>query len=400
MADQTAATQSGQNGQGKFQVPNFVAEIWTGKIMKNLEQERIVMDLVNRDYEGEIKGKGDKVWIYSTGRILTADYKLNDPDGINYEVAESFKMSFEIDQSRYFAFKVEDVEKAQSKPEYVSKLTASAANSLANDTERHVYKTMLDGAAVNDAENYLGKIGGNQFLEDNTVAGKVSGVTVTALAGVDGSTGKGSAIDLRAVPADSIYEAFVDLGVIFDDSELPTAGRYIIVPTFLEAAIRKDPRFIAFGADASNEAKKSGAPIGELNGFKIVKKPSSYFKAPTAATRNVLAKTADDINSPVGALTTARAVYLAGNVGVGAYLASATDTTKPCYKCIAGIEGAVSYAEQFAKTESVRLQESFADGVRGLLLFGSKAMEPQNLFTVLIGTEVTGTPAIKTRVIA
>lgn len=46
---------------------------------------------------------------------------------------------------------------------------------------------------------------------------------------------------------------------------------------------------------------------------------------------------------------------------------------------LAGTNAGITFAQQILKTESLRLQEQFADAVRGLLVFGDKVVQPKAL---------------------
>jgi hypothetical protein len=49
---------------------NFVPEIWAAKIMMELQTNLVAAQsyITNRDYEGEIKSKGDRVYALTGGR--------------------------------------------------------------------------------------------------------------------------------------------------------------------------------------------------------------------------------------------------------------------------------------------------------------------------------------------
>ena len=352
---------------GKFQVPNFVPEIWTGKIMANMQGNRILSNFVNRDYEGEIRNGGDRVWVYGSGRLSVEDYIVNETQ-IAYELAKSFKMDFTIDQAKYWAFRVEDIEKAQSKPDYVSKLTAEAGFALAKETEKFLFDKHLEGARMT-TPNALGYKGGN------------AGVAV------DWS---------NLTDPTKVYNNLVELGVLMDDEMVPDSGRYIIIPSFVEALVRLDDRFIAYGQDSGNSMKVGGS-IGTLADFELVKLPRPYFKSAALSTRELeaLLSSAPTIVVNGKALEDwtetdwAEHMVKLREVGVGAY-----DGDTGTYSTVAGVRNAVSYAEQFTKTEALRLEGSFSDAARGLLLYGAQAMTPNHLFGVDIvdpSDEGTGT---------
>ena len=55
------------------------------------------------------------------------------------------------------------------------------------------------------------------------------------------------------------------------------------------------------------------------------------------------------------------------------------DPTTGTYAVIAGHPIATTYADQIVKTESLRLQDFFGDGIRGLHVFGRKVVRPEAL---------------------
>jgi hypothetical protein len=58
----------------------------------------------------------------------------------------------------------------------------------------------------------------------------------------------------------------------------------------------------------------------------------------------------------------------------------ATGTPTDDYHITAGVEQAIGYAEQIVNVEGLRLEGSFADGVRGLHLYGAKVLQPEMLY--------------------
>jgi hypothetical protein len=54
------------------------------------------------------------------------------------------------------------------------------------------------------------------------------------------------------------------------------------------------------------------------------------------------------------------------------------------YRPMFGNRTAISHAAQVAKVEALRLQDYYADGVRGLYLYGSKVVQPNALCTAYL----------------
>lgn len=112
---------------------NFIPEFWSKKLAPKFDDAGVMMKCVNRNYEGEIKNAGDKVHIQGIGDITVNSYTS---DAITYQDLTSDQRDLEIDQKKYFAFAVPDIEKVQANVELVDKYTAKAkkAIELAKDT--------------------------------------------------------------------------------------------------------------------------------------------------------------------------------------------------------------------------------------------------------------------------
>ena len=50
---------------------NFIPQIWSARLLQNLNEAHVFANLVNRDYEGEIKGVGDTVKINAIGSPIS-----------------------------------------------------------------------------------------------------------------------------------------------------------------------------------------------------------------------------------------------------------------------------------------------------------------------------------------
>ena len=110
-------------------ITNFIPEVWSAAILEALRAKLVFPSLCNRDYEGDIREAGDTVHItgyddvtvrkYVRGQAITVD------DANDKEAAV-----LEIDQSDYFAFKVNDLNKAQAKADMTGKFTNSAAYNM------------------------------------------------------------------------------------------------------------------------------------------------------------------------------------------------------------------------------------------------------------------------------
>lgn len=320
-----------------FKFQDFVPAIWTGRLLANMQGKTALKNYVTTEYEGEIKGFGDTVYVPGVDRISVSAYDSG--SDITYGKSDSNLLTIVVDHAKYWATKIDDVEKAQSKPEFLNELMKEAAWALSKNTEAYLYQKFITAAQATAADGF-GQKGG-------------TGSTVYAL---DMST------------AGAVYNGLVDLGTRMDDLETPADGRFIVVPSFVYAALLKDDRFVGASAYAAQKAITQ-REVGQIAGFTVHTMPRQYFKVGTASAPY----TGGFVDLDNNVTATGTAVSDKNLLASGATGASGADD----YAMIAGAKGAVAYVEQLAKTENVRLQAQFADGVRGLHVYGSGVLRPQ-----------------------
>ena len=137
--------------------------------------------------------------------------------------------------------------------------------------------------------------------------------------------------DAPIVPTkDTAYDLLVDLGTDLTEKNVPTEGRWVVVPAWYHGLLLKDNRFVGNGTDY-NKALIEGGEVGVAAGFKI---------------------------------------WLSNNV---------PNTGGAKYKIIAGTNEAASFAEQILKTEAYRPEKRFSDAVKGLHVYGGKVVQPKCL---------------------
>ena len=124
-------------------VTNFVQQVWSKKIQDALEIECKLVQNCMTDYEGDAKYAGS-VKILGVGEPTIGNYDGSD---ITIEQMTDKGQVLSIDQARYFAFYVDDVNKAQSVPGLAEKYQAKAVHGLA--VERDTYVANLIKACTN-----------------------------------------------------------------------------------------------------------------------------------------------------------------------------------------------------------------------------------------------------------
>jgi N4-gp56 family major capsid protein len=226
-------------------VTNFVPDLWSSRLLVSLRKAAVAGNLVNRDYEGEIKRQGDSVKITSINDVTIGTYTAH--NDITVEDIDDATRSLLIDQAKYFAVELDDIEKAQH--------VKGGGSPLAQAVDNAAYQ-LRD---VADA-----------FL----------------LAAMNTAT-QGSANDLGTVAihttANNLYDAIVDLGVTLDEDNVPTEGRFVVVSPSLHGRLQKLPNFIAAGDVRGADTRTSGF-IGEVAGLDIYKSNNLPAVTDVAAT--------------------------------------------------------------------------------------------------------------------
>lgn len=181
-------------------VKNFIPTLWSARLLANLDKKLVYANAVNRDYEGEIKKFGDTVKINKMGNVTVKDYldgKIEDPEELSSE-----QTILTIDQAKYFNFKVDDVDKAQSNITIVDKGMDRASYAI-------------------------------QDVIDQFIAAFVK----------DAAIKMGSASTPIEIDVSNAYDTLVDLGVKLDEKNVPRAGRFVVLPPFYLGLLSKDSRF-------------------------------------------------------------------------------------------------------------------------------------------------------------
>jgi len=115
-------------------VNNFIPEIWSARIFKALENTHVLANRCNREYEGEISDYGDTVKITALGSINVGTYTPNSTT-LNVQELDDAQISLTIDQAKYFAFKIDDVDRKQTNPDLMDEAMRKAGYALAESLD-------------------------------------------------------------------------------------------------------------------------------------------------------------------------------------------------------------------------------------------------------------------------
>lgn len=96
---------------------NFIPEIWSARLLEHMDKVHVYANLMNRDYEGDIKATATPSTSICWGEITINDYSgsdISDPQEL-----DSTQQNLVIDKAKYFNFMVKDIDNAQSNPKLV-----------------------------------------------------------------------------------------------------------------------------------------------------------------------------------------------------------------------------------------------------------------------------------------
>ena len=188
----------------------FIPTIWSARLLAHLDKAHVYANLVNRDYEGEIKNFGDKVKINQIGDITIKNYTKNTdiaaPDAV-------------------------DGNNAQSNPKVMDDAMQRAAYGM-ND------------------------------VTDGFLAG------LMAVGAINNGTNLGSDATPLVPTATTAYDMLVDLATDLTEKNVPMAGRWVVVPAWFHGLLLKDQRFVGNGTDY-NKALIEGGEVGVAAGFAV-----------------------------------------------------------------------------------------------------------------------------------
>lgn len=210
-------------------VTTFIPELWSARLLYALEKAHVATNLVNRNYEGEIRNYGDTVHINTIGAITVKNYTKN-TDIDAPETLSTTDQTLEIDQQKYFNFQVDDVDRVQAAGELVDVAMGRAAYALADVSDAYLLGVIAAGAAAN-----------------NTIGSAAAPVALTSA---------------------NVYENIVKLKTKLDKANVPNTGRTIVVPPDVHSLLLLDDRFAKSTATAGQEALINGL-VGRIAGFDV-----------------------------------------------------------------------------------------------------------------------------------
>ena len=297
----------------------FIPTIWSGKMIEKFYDATVLAAICNSDYEGEIANQGDKVIIRTKPTITINPYEAE--QALVVERPSSNIVELLIDKGHYFNTILDDVMEVQADLNQLSMWADDASEQMKITIDSEVLLAMLDQAtAVENRGLTAGRLSANVNL----------GVTTNP-------------VDLVARPDGTnveVIDLIVGLGQVLDEQNIPETGRWIIMPAWMCAMIKRselrDASLTGDGVSISRNGR-----LGMIDRFTI------YMS-------NLLP------NGVAGGLA-------AGETAV-----------------YAGHSHGHTFASQLSKVETLRGESTFGTYLRGLQVYGHKVTDGTALAQAIV----------------
>ena len=259
----------------------------------------------NTDYEGEIKQHGDKVNIRTTPELTIRSYEKGMK--LMVERPDKPKIVLNIDQGEYFAAIEDDVDKTQSDINLMQNWSRDASEKMKIKIDSNVLTGMLPDISSQNMGATAGRISGNINL----------GATGAAL----------------QVTKTNVLDYIVDAGLVLDEANSPESNRFMVIPAWMAALIKKSDLKDASLTGDGTSVLRNGR-IGMIDRFTL---------------------------------------YVSHNLN------RVTDGGNQCFSVIAGHKMGLTFASQMTEMETLRSESTFGSIIRGLQVYGYKVVKGEAL---------------------
>jgi len=224
----------------------YIPELWSGNLVEKFYATTVLAAISNTNYEGEIKGYGDKVNIRSIPTLTIFDYEATGPLPVQRPSAPIQQLL--IDKGKGFNTILDDVLRIQSDINLMDMWSNDASQQLKIKIDTQVLASMPSTVDAANKGATAGKISANINL----------GVTGTPI--VVGPANAAGVV--------GILDLIIDLGVCLDEQNIPETGRWVILPAWMVGMLLKSELRSAQIMGDATSAFRNGR-VGECARFTV-----------------------------------------------------------------------------------------------------------------------------------
>lgn len=279
----------------------FIPTLWAGKLIEKFYAATVLAGIANTDYSGDIASFGDKVVIRTKPDVTISAYTADTT--LQVERPSSASVELDIDKGFYFNAVLDDVMEIQ--------MDLDALNMWSDDASEQM-KIKIDDEVLTYLPTAVGA------TNSGTGAGAIS---------TDIDLG-GSGSPLLLSPT-NILDKIVEAGQCLDENNIPEQGRWMVVPAWFAAMIKKSDLKDASLTNDGQTMLRNGR-LGMIDRFTLY---------------------------------------------VSNLLPEGTETGKNPHHIPFGHATGLTFASQVTKMETLRAESTFGTLLRGLQVYGRKVTD-------------------------
>lgn len=316
---QSGASKLGSLSDGTLR---FIPTLWSAKINKRFYANTVFAEIANNDYSGEISGLGDKVIIMNSPLVNINDYTIGST--LTYDRPIMDKVEMVVDKAKSFSYKVNDVEKYQTKADYMAEFADAAAQQLKVAIDANVLQSIYNDPAAKN--------------KGTTAGVKSSQINLGAAGGTNGS----NALKLVAGTPQSgecnVFDLITRLSAAMDEQNIPEEGRWLLVPPLFRTRLAQSAQALALIQGSETTMYRNGK-FGTIDRWTLY--VTNQLKVVAEGTANL--------------------TYI-----------------------LAGHKSALCFASQISKVESMQDPNDFGMLIRGLNVYGFKVIKPEAMAAAVV----------------
>jgi hypothetical protein len=189
----------------------YIPQVWSGKMLVKFYAATVFGMIANTDYEGEIKGQGDRVEIRTIPDITIRDYVPGTP--LEIQKPNPNKIELQIGYAKYYNFLGEDIQVMQSDLAYLDKWTTDASEQM---------KIAVDKSVLGNVYTQV-----STFNQGNAAGAKSGSINL----GVSGTPVQ--------LTASNVLDVILDANTCMDEQNIPENDRFIVLPPWAVNKIKR-----------------------------------------------------------------------------------------------------------------------------------------------------------------